>query len=140
MNTGTNVRFQCFPKTQPPPDFVEQIVQVFVRHEEEISTRDVERVSLGSDKTLKIVANGLIEIGFEVEKGKRKGQKIGVPVLYGESGKPELQFEVDAYCKKWECGMEVEGGRTFSGGNAIYRDLSSSYGYVSGDSYGDRSS
>ncbi len=43
---GSTIRFSTFPRTEPPPGFVEDVVGVFRRHEEEISTE-------GKDKGLK---------------------------------------------------------------------------------------
>jgi len=42
--------------------------------------------------------------------------------LFGENGEAELRYEVDAYHKKWKCGLEIEAGRAWKG-NAIYRNL-----------------
>ena len=61
-------------------------------------------------------------MGFEVEAGKRKDQKIERPVFYGENGNPILNYQIDAYHPEWRCGLEIEAGRAWMG-NAVYRDL-----------------
>ena len=61
-------------------------------------------------------------MGFEVEGGKHKQEKIERPVFFGENGIPTVRYQVDAYHAGWECGMEIEAGRALMG-NAVYRDL-----------------
>jgi hypothetical protein len=75
-----------------------------------------------SDEVLGVMRGDLIHLGFDVETGKRRGDKIERPVFFGENGQPTLMYEVDAYHKEWRCGLEVEAGRAVMG-NAIYRDL-----------------
>ena len=71
---------------------------------------------------LGILRDNLMEIGFEVESGKQKCDKIERPVFYGENGTPSLRYQVDGYQSEWRCGLEIEAGRAWMG-NAIYRDL-----------------
>ena len=118
----TFIRFKSFPRTEPPPPFVGLVHKAFVKNEDHIGTRVLDK-SLKSDQVLEIVAGDLMQLGFEVERGKRKSEKISVPVLYGELGNPDLRYEVDAFNESFSCGIEVEAGRSLSGGNAIYRDL-----------------
>lgn len=65
---------------------------------------------------------GLEQLGFAVEKGKTKADKIERPVFFGENGVPTLRYQIDAYHEEWRCGLEIEAGRAWMG-NAIYRDL-----------------
>ena len=71
---------------------------------------------------LKTLRPDLVDIGFNVEAGKKRKEKIKRPVFFGERGEPTLKYEVDAYHPDWRCGMEVEAGRAWMG-NAVYRDL-----------------
>jgi hypothetical protein len=71
---------------------------------------------------LSVIREDLIAIGFDVEGGKKADQKIKRPVFFGENGRPQLQYEIDAYHSTWRCGLEVEAGRAWMG-NAVYRDL-----------------
>lgn len=48
---------------------------------------------------------------FEVEKSKKKEDKISVPVLFGANGKIEKHFDADAYCAEAGYVIEVEAGR-----------------------------
>ena len=110
-----------FPRTEPPPGFAIEIVAVFRNHEAEIGS-ELRASHLKSNEVLGIVAADLTTLGFDVEQGQRKEQKISRPVFFGEGGLPTLRFEVDAYHSQWECGLEVEATRAIRGG-ALYRDL-----------------
>ena len=117
----TTIRFSTFPRTEPPPSFTSTIVDVFKQHESLIST---ERLSKGvaSDIVLGIVRGDLVTLGFDVEGGKQKAQKIERPVFFGENGIPTVRYQIDAYHTGWECGLEIEAGRAWMG-NAVFRDL-----------------
>lgn len=64
-----------------------------------------------SNTVLEKVSKGLINIGFKVEIGKKKGEKIHIPVLFGECGKPLQSFDADAYHPEKKFVLEVEAGR-----------------------------
>lgn len=117
----SSIRYQSFPRTSPPPEFARELVNVFRAHEDEIATEDLDD-GLKSDAVLAELRGDLTDIGFDVEEGKKKEEKIFRPVLFGENGEPQLQYEVDAYHPEYGCGLEVEAGRAWKG-NAIYRDL-----------------
>ena len=119
--SDSTIRYLCFPRTEPPPDFASSIADVFKAHEASIGTLTLDK-GLTSDGVLKIIRDDLVELGFDVERGKRRGQKIERPVFFGENGLPELRYEVDAFHSPWKCGLEVEAGRAWLG-NAVYRDL-----------------
>ena len=115
------VRFSTFPRTQTPPTFIERVIAVFERNSGEISTARPEK-GLTSDEALAVLRSDLVALGFEVEAGKRKTDKIRRPVFFGENAQPDLQYEVDAWHPEWCAGLEVEAGRAWMG-NAVYRDL-----------------
>lgn len=71
----TGIRFSTYPRTDPPPDFVREIVNEFCLAEELTSTVDLEK-GLTSDAVLRHLTPGLHALGFEVETGKRRDQKI----------------------------------------------------------------
>ena len=52
-----------------------------------------------------------MEIGYEVERGKRKSEKISRPVLFGPNGSVQKSFEVDAFEPVTGTILEVEAGR-----------------------------
>ena len=115
------IRYICFPRTEPPPHFVEDIASIFRKYEHKIGTLHLSK-GLTSDQVLATIRDALVALGFDVEAGKRKAEKIERPVFFGENGYPTLRYEVDAYHAGWHCGLEVEAGRALMG-NAVYRDL-----------------
>ncbi len=117
----SDIRFSSFPRTEPPPHFVEELVEVFRRNEPSISTKELEK-GLTSNEVLGQLREQLTDLGFEVERSQKAKDKVRRPVFFGENGKPELQYEVDAFHPEWRCGLEIEAGRALMG-NAIYRDL-----------------
>jgi hypothetical protein len=117
----SGIRFSTFPRTQPPSPFVCSIIEVFRRHEPTISTLLLAK-GLTSDAVLAQLRDDLVALGFDVEAGKHTAGKIKRPVFFGENGKPDLQYEIDAYSGSWRCGLEVEAGRALMG-NAVYRDI-----------------
>jgi len=119
--TKSRIRFSTFPRTVPPPSFTDGVVSVFRKHEPLISTEKLDK-GLTSDAVLKVLGDDLRALGFEVEAGKKKREKIERPVFFGEGGAPTLRYEIDAYHGDWKCGLEVEAGRAWMG-NAVYRDL-----------------
>jgi hypothetical protein len=118
---GSIIRFSTFPRTEPPPDFVADVVGVFIKHEGENATETNEK-GLKSDDVLAVIGPNLAQIGFQVEASKKKVDKLERPVFFGENGVPTLRYEIDAYHPEWRCGLEVEAGRGWMG-NAVYRDL-----------------
>ncbi len=97
------------------------LVALFEEHAREIGTSHLEK-GLTSDGVLAVLRPDLIDLGFEVEAGKRTRDKIKRPVFFGENAEPELQYEVDAWHQGWLAGLEIEAGRAWMG-NAVYRDL-----------------
>ncbi len=86
------------------------------------SVIDSRSVSTTSDSALAQLRSGLLALGFEVEAGKTKAQKLRRPVLFGELGHEDLAYEVDAFHTNEGIALEVEAGRG-ARGNAVYRDL-----------------
>jgi hypothetical protein len=110
-----------FPRNTRPPEWAEAFVQVVAAAEDRIST--VERkTGISSDGVLQHLSDGLRGLGYLVESGKTKASKIFRPVLFGESGVPEVQYEIDAFHEGHGIAVEVEAGRG-AAGNADYRDI-----------------
>lgn len=116
----SDIRFQHFPITHKPPQFVEDVVDCFRKNESAIST--VQGMSGNSDAVLQLIRTDLEAIGFDVEKSKKRTDKIFRPITFGVNGIPQLKYEIDAYNSVTRVGLEIEAGRGVKG-NAIYRDL-----------------
>lgn len=118
---ASTIRYQSFPRTNPPPPFVEKVMAVFRSHESGISTILLNK-GLTSDEILQELRSDLKGIGFQVEEGKASGGKISRPVLFGENGKPAVNYDIDGYNEEHQAVLEIEAGRAWMG-NAVYRDL-----------------
>lgn len=93
MSTST-VRFSTYPRTEPPPAFLQGVVEVFRAHESEIATLKLSK-GLTSDDVLYRLRSDLVQLGFEVEAGKKKSEKIERPVFFGENGIPAVRYEIE---------------------------------------------
>ena len=102
------IKWMSFPKYKKIEPHMMDIVDVF---EKEYARFTSEQYTKESNKVLEDVTEGLEGIGYLVEKGKRKDQKIHIPVLYGENGKQVLAFDADAYNFSQKTVIEVEAGR-----------------------------
>lgn len=116
-----DIIFCSFPKTERPKDFSINVANIFKTHIASISTVDLAK-GLESDEVLEKLRTDLEALGFEVEKSKKKIDKIHRPVFFGDNGEPTVSYEIDAFHKEWKCGLEIEAGRAWMG-NAVYRDL-----------------
>jgi hypothetical protein len=96
------------------------LVTVVAGAESSISTANASRLS--SDAVLAALASGLVDLGYAVESGKKREQKISRPVLFGENGVPQVSYEIDAFHDSLGVAVEVEAGRG-AANNADYRDL-----------------
>ena len=96
-----------FPKSSKPSALAHKVVAAFQAVEPLITSASKQ---LTSNQVLLKVAPGLVSLEFKVESGKKRGQKIEVPVLYGRGGRPEKSFNADAYCEQEGFVIEVEAG------------------------------
>jgi hypothetical protein len=105
-----------YPKTDPLPVTLSPVVDVFERHFAAInsSKNDTNDLRLTSDKVLALVADDFVDLGYQVERGKKKEQKIRVPVLFGERGIASQAFEVDGWHEENKVVLEIEAGRAYT--------------------------
>ncbi len=113
-------KWQCYPANFRPPEWVSPLIQIVADVESTIST--VAKNGPKSDGVLASLAPGLSGMGFAVETGKARAQKIRRPVLFGENGREAVSYEIDAFHDGWGIAVEVEAGRGAQN-NADYRDL-----------------
>lgn len=111
------IRWSFFPRNKPITEIGQLVVDVFHLHESSVSSfANNHLIGMGSNEShsnsvLEKISKSLVDIGFQVEEGKRATQKIHVPVLYGEQGKPLQSFDADAFHKEARFVLEVEAGR-----------------------------
>lgn len=106
------IRWIFFPTSLEPNDYALEIVNVFEKNNKLINSEVHE--SQASDIVLEKVRNDLERIGFHVEKGKKKDEKIYVPVLFGINGEVSKYFEADAYNRETRWVLETEAGRAYT--------------------------
>jgi hypothetical protein len=106
-----NLRWQHFPRSQPPSALCRQTVEVFERKHASVDSRNHD---YNSDKVLSLLADDLRLLGFQIEKGKKKDDKIAIPVLFGENGRISKAFHTDGYHSESKYMLEVEAGRGFT--------------------------
>jgi len=110
-----------YPRNARPPSWVDALVGAICAAEETISTVEEGR-GLKSDDVLKHLRPEMERLGYVVESGKSKDAKIFRPVLFGQNGVPEVQYEIDAFHDEFGIAVEVEAGRG-AANNADYRDI-----------------
>lgn len=81
--TQANTSFRSFPSTQPPPEIVPKVVEVFERHHEVIAPAAAGN-RFGSDNVLSVLRDDLVTIGFDVELSKKQADKLQRPVFFGD--------------------------------------------------------
>ena len=103
------INWAHFPQSVSPSELDRKLIDVFEAHASAIDSST--HVAQVSDVVLAHLAGDLLALGFRVETGKTKAQKVHVPVLYGRNGKVEKSFEADAYHPTEGYVLEVEAGR-----------------------------
>jgi hypothetical protein len=104
----TTIQFQYFPQNKKISKHLQDIVDVF---EDKYCLICSPANKLESNDVLDIVSEGLTNLGFDIEKGKKRDEKIQVPVLFGKNGVMEKSFDVDGYNENEKIVIEIEAGR-----------------------------
>lgn len=102
------INWAYFPRSAKPTPLSVEVVKAFESSHEQISS---ENHTLPSNGVLAHVGPHLAEAGFTVETGKKKAEKVYVPVLYGNNGRVAKAFEADAHHITGKFVVEVEAGR-----------------------------
>jgi hypothetical protein len=97
-----------FPRSDKPVDLAIAVVNAFEAVHADISSDAHTHQSNG---VLAHVAPRLAALGFRVETGKKKNEKVHVPVLYGNNGRVAKAFLADAHHVEGRFVVEVEAGR-----------------------------
>lgn len=97
-----------FPRSAKPTPLALQVVDAFKAALPHI---DSDKHTLPSNDVLEHVAPLLQAAGFKIETGKKKDEKVYVPVLYGNNGHVAKAFEADAHHIEGRFVVEIEAGR-----------------------------
>lgn len=114
-----------FPRNVRPPQWAIDLTEAIASARPQIDSGPLpaeEADRLTSDTVLAHLRPGMEALGYQVESGKAQAQKIQRPVLFGENGRPEVMYEIDAFHDELGIAVEVEAGRGAKG-NADYRDI-----------------
>lgn len=104
----TSLRYQLFPRSVRITEELRAVVECFAAAHDEISSH---KNTLNSDGALRFLRPRFESLGFTVETGKSKGEKIPVPVLFGLNNHIDKSFDADALSKDGKIVIEVEAGR-----------------------------
>lgn len=113
------LRYQLFPRSVGMNKNLEEVINCFEEHIDEIDSRTHK---LKSDDVLKIISPGLKKIGFQVEESKLSKDKIKVPVLFSLNNRIDKFFDADAKSEDGRIVIEVEAGRAYSN-NQFLKDV-----------------
>lgn len=101
------INFQLFPRSKGIDEELQSLINVF----KDVANTISQNEHLVSNDMLALVRPGLEDLGFKVEKGKGKEDKIPVPVLFGENNEIDKSFYADAQSADGRIVLEVEAGR-----------------------------
>ena len=102
------IRCQYFPRSRGITPEIKQVIDCFINAEEKICSCNN---NLSSNDVLEVIRQDLQTIGFKVETGKTKSNKIHVPVLFGLDNTIDKSFNADALSQDGKIVIEVEAGR-----------------------------
>lgn len=110
------IKFQFFPRSRGLDERMKAIVEVFRNADKAHSDQ------MCSNEMLALIRPSLERIGFRVERGKHKSEKIDVPVLFGEDNEVDKAFCADAISEDGKIVLEVEAGRAVRN-NQFLKDI-----------------
>jgi hypothetical protein len=113
------IRYQFFPKLVGITEQIEQIVTCCNNVYDQIKSPDN---NLTSNEVLAILKEHLILAGMKVEGGKKRGQKLSVPVLFGRNNQIDKYFDADGLSIDGKIVLEVEAGRATEN-NQFLKDI-----------------
>jgi hypothetical protein len=116
----SSITWKFYPQNVAPADWVEPFVAAVRAVESDVGT--VVKQGPDSDGVLRLMRPHIEPLGYQVETGKKKAEKIVRPVLYGENGVIDVPYNIDAWHQESGVVVEVEAGRGVMS-NAAYRDI-----------------
>lgn len=113
------ITFQFFPRSHGITLKIKAVIDCFVAVSKDIDSKNN---NLVSNDVLHIVGPFLEKVGFKVETGKQKEDKIDVPVLFGVNNNIDKSFYADALSADGKIVIEVEAGRA-TDNNQYLKDI-----------------
>jgi len=113
------INYQFFPRSHGVTTEIKAIIDCFKQIEPQLEEENVQRTS---NEVLALVRPHLEGIGFAVETGKGKEEKIDVPVLFGENNEVDKSFFADALSADGKIVIEVEARRAVRN-NQFLKDI-----------------
>lgn len=102
------IRYQLFPRSVGLTAELRTVIACFEAVYDKIKSPEN---TLNSDGVLHHLRPHLEQVGFTIETGKSKAEKIPVPVLFGLNNKIDKSFSADGLSKDGRLVLEVEAGR-----------------------------
>ena len=100
------ISWKFYPSARRIPPHLKDVIGIFERKHDQISSSSH---NLGSNAVLSELREELERLGYKVARGAK--EKVKVPVLFGENGRIEKSFDVDAFQENSGTVIEVEAGR-----------------------------
>lgn len=114
-----SIRYQLFPRSQGMSERLLQVINCFQDQLKKISSSSNKH---NSNKVLSILRPSLEMLDFRVEAGRKKDEKIDVPVLFGSNNSIDKAFHADAVSRDGKVVVEIEAGRAVAN-NQFLKDI-----------------
>ena len=98
------IRFAWFPGPRHAPEWGERVVEIFRRHEKEISPG--RGPALASQEVLQVLASDLRQAGFVIERRKLAAGAPGLPGSQAILAREQF----DVFHPEWLCCLAIEAG------------------------------
>jgi hypothetical protein len=89
---STYPSWRYFPSYAAPPAWIEPLVALFAANRTQIDSAVTHETRMESNAVLAVIADGLRELGFEVEQSKAKAGKLPRPVFFGAGAGQQVIF------------------------------------------------
>ena len=113
------IDWEYFPHSDKMPEIGDRLVKVFQSKAASIGSASHDSKS---NEVLAVIGELLVLEGFAVELGKKKTEKLPVPVLFGRKNETVQVFYADAYHQAEGFVLEIEAGRAVAN-NQFLKDL-----------------
>ena len=115
----SNIKYTFFSDNETMTQVFKETIEVFKKNYKYISSEKIDQIK--SNEVLHELTTDLQDIGWWVETGKKKEEKIRLTV-YNNDGTPKRYYEVDGLHKQSGTIMEIEACRAIIN-NQILRDV-----------------